>query len=123
YVVTDAINTRCLASDDSLFTPGEAIWTLQAAAEVEAAVAHDDVDPDRTFAEKLHDHLAAVPRAGQLAAEMLYLVLLPEADTGAQMKLQRVKEVLQLLPDRGEIPTELRPALNHGIATYGVGGR
>jgi 5-methylcytosine-specific restriction protein B len=123
YVVTDAFRDRCLARDDSLFTPGRPIWTADTAQYVATAVAEDDTS-SREFVEKLVDHVAPLPAAAmQLGAEILYLVLLPEHDTGAPRKLEHITKILSLSSDGVEIPVELRVALGHGFATYGQGGR
>lgn len=123
YVVTDAFRDRCLARDDSLFTPGRPIWTAQAAEYVATAVAEDDRS-SREFVEKLVDHLTALPAGSiQLGAEILYLVLLPEYDTGAPRKLEHITRTLSLLSDDVEVPVDLRLALGRGFAKYGQGGR
>jgi 5-methylcytosine-specific restriction protein B len=123
YVVANAIRDRCLAVDDSLFTPGASIWAETTSDEVARAVAQDDTS-GRDFAEKLSDHLASLsPAAVQLGAEILYVVLLPESDTGVDRKAEHVERILALLPDGVTMPEELRLALGQGFAKYGQGGR
>jgi 5-methylcytosine-specific restriction enzyme B len=123
YVVSDALRDRCLARDDSLFAPGQPIWTEAAAEQVAAAVAQDDTS-DRDFAAKLAGHLASLPpQAVQLGAELLYLVLLPESDTGAERKAEHVARVLSLLPAEVLVPDDVQAALARGFAHYGQGGR
>ncbi len=123
YVVTDALRDRCLVQDDSLFSPGQAIWTADAAEQIAGAVAEDDTSK-REFADKLSHHLAYLsPDAKQLGAEILYLVLLPESDTGEARKMKHIERVLALLPIEVVLPDQLKEALRYGFAKYGQGGR
>jgi 5-methylcytosine-specific restriction enzyme B len=123
YVATEQIVDRGLRHDDSLFVPGRPIWTAEVAVEVAAAIAPEDISPG-SFEVKLVKQLDGVsPEGVQFGAEILYVALLAEHDTGAARKRQLVEFVLALLPSPTPIPLDLDTALGSGIATYGQGGR
>lgn len=123
YAVTERLRDECLLDDGSLFTPGRAVWTREAAAEWDASISVPD-HSDRNFGEKLRDQLAGLsPAAVQFAAESLYVALLAEADTGRPKKREHIDNALSVLNEQVELPAEVDDALNSGIATYGQGGR
>ncbi|HEV7162834.1 MAG TPA: AAA family ATPase [Solirubrobacteraceae bacterium] len=123
YAVADLLRSRCLERDDSLFTPGRMVWTAAAAEELAVAVAEDDTS-NRDFADKLADHLRPLsPESQQLAAEILYLVLLPESNTTSERKMEHVGRVLSLLPSEVSLPEDLLAPLSQGFSTFGQGTR
>lgn len=123
YRVAERLRDQCLIEDGSLFTPGRAVWTREAAQEWDASISVYDMS-DRSFGEKLRDQLAGLSEAAmQFAAESLYVALLAEADTGEAKKLEHVKNALSVLASPPELDEELLAALRKGIATYGQGGR
>jgi 5-methylcytosine-specific restriction enzyme B len=123
YAATEQIVDRGLRRDDSLFAPGRPIWTAEVAAEVAAAIAPEDISPG-SFEQKLLKQLEGVsPDGVQFAAEILYIALLAEHDTGAPRKRDLVQQVLALMPSPPPIPLDLDTGLASGIATYGQGGR
>ena len=123
YRVAERLRDECLIGDGSLFTPGAAVWTGEAAREWDASISVAD-HSDRNFGEKLRDQLSGLSSAAvQFAAECLYVALLAEADTGDTKKLEHVDNALSMLPSPPALDDELLDAMRTGIATYGQGGR
>jgi len=123
YEAAARIAHEGLRRDGSLFSSGTAIWAAATVTELEPALSVVDTS-DSSFGEKLQEQLIDLsPAAIQLGAELLYVELLGEADTGAAKKREHIDGVLALLPDPVKVPRELDDALRYGIATYGQGGR
>jgi MoxR-like ATPase len=123
YAATQRIVDEGLRRDGSLFTPGSQIWTEALVVELDSAVSAVDRS-EGTFGDKLAAQLRPLsPSAVQLAAELLYVALLPESDTGSARKEEHVIGVLSLLTPPAPLPNELAQALPFGIATFGQGGR
>ncbi len=122
YEAAEAFAERCLLRDDSLFTPGRPVATLEHAEALQATVGVEDLS-EGTFASKLVRQLDGVqPDAIQLCAELLLMQLLGENDTGGAKKAEHVEAVLALLPRPPALSQELRAALYAGgTASYGVG--
>lgn len=122
----DAANqwvARVLRDDDSLFTPGKAVWTPEVLEEVRAGFM-DNPDPGRgTTLQKLeHQLTGSTPEAYQLAAEALYFVYLtPHVPSiKRETKLERVSRVLGWSGQEIAIPDDLITGLAPGIATIGT---
>ena len=113
---------RVLRDDDSLFTPGQAIWTTEVLEEVRAGFM-DNPDPGQgtTFQKLEHQLNGSTPEAYQLAAEALYFVYLtPHVPSiRGTTKLERVKRVLGWSGQEIAIPDDLIAGLAPGIATIG----
>src|SRR6185437_5152807 len=96
----------CLRQDGSLFTPGEPIWTLAHARAAQGRVATPDLSTG-TFIGKLRGQVEDLqPAEVQLAAELLYVQLLPESDTGGDKKKEHVSAILAMLPEPVQMPSE-----------------
>jgi len=116
YSAAAVFKDSCLIGDGSLFTPGSRIWTADDLRAVEARVGIADLGED-SFIDKLEAQLdGRSSEQIQLAAELLYVLLLPELDTGGPKKREHVSRILQMLPAPIEIPTELDKALDAGGA-------
>lgn len=109
---------RALESDDSLFTPGRAVWTQDTLdAFYERFVVQGEPGD---FAPKLHEQLdGASPGTIQLAAELVWTHYLFPFDVGADTALKRVEGILSLLSDDTEIPEHLRSPLETGVGSFG----
>jgi MoxR-like ATPase len=112
---------RCLRTDDSLFTPGRAIWTLEHAEELHRRVVEQpDFESGAGFIDKLKLQVqGASPEVVQFAAEVLYLHLASQ-DFSPGTKRQYVSEVLAVGAGTTEVPDDLSQALETGIADYGA---
>jgi hypothetical protein len=112
YEAAEAFADRCLVRDDSLFTPGRPVATLEHAEALQATVGVEDLS-EGTFAGKLVKQLDGLqPDAIQLCAELLFVQLLGEYDTGGAKKAENVETVLALLPRPPEVAPELWAALD-----------
>lgn len=109
---------RCLREDGSLFTPGASIWTAQNLRLVEERVGIEDLG-EGSFISKLEAQFDGLPaEAIQLGAELLYVLLLPEADTGTAKKHEHIVAILDMLPEV-QLPRELDLALDFGgVASF-----
>jgi 5-methylcytosine-specific restriction protein B len=110
-----------LAVDDSVFTPGVAIWTSRTADDVyHRFVEVPDTGSD-SFITKLGGQLKGAPRATvQLAAELLYLHLLAPIDIGWSAKRALLANCLALSPEPITVPEDLEAALDGGFARVGT---
>ena len=108
---------------DSLFTPGYKVWTKQAAEDLKARfIDAPDMGTD-TFMVKFKKQLEGGPRATvQLAAELLYVYLLPPvpSDFLPQTKLKLLSEILSWSPEPVTVPDELVLGLREGFAGIGT---
>jgi 5-methylcytosine-specific restriction protein B len=111
-----------LRRDDSLFTPGQPVWSLVVADDLERRfVAQPDLSSD-TFVVKLRRQLEGAPATTiQLAGEVFYMHLLVADDIYGKTKRDLVNEVLSWASDqRVAIPADLDAALDRGLAASGV---
>lgn len=94
YEVAERWKRDCLIDDTSILRPGESLWTLD---HVQELVEHFVEKPDTgsgDFLGKLEMQLAPTsPQAKQLAAEMLWLMLLFPARMGRKRKLEMITTV------------------------------
>ena len=122
YAAAEAWVERALRSDDSLFTPGERIWTTEWLEELHHRFLDSPDVSDLTFMDKLERQLTgSPPEAYQLMAEVLYvhfIVVSRKNSTGVQAQLQ---QVLNWSPQPVAIPSELVAGLTPGIANPGQG--
>lgn len=83
----------CLIADGSVLAEGRTLWTADHAQELQTHFV-ERLDPsDDDFMTKLQRQLAATtPGAHQLAAEMLWALLLFPSNTGAEVKRERVQQ-------------------------------
>lgn len=112
---------RAWREDDAIFTPGRAIWTVAHVDELsEHFVRHPDATGD-DFMSKFRQQLEAVSDGGrQLAAELLYLNLLPLADYWGSKKREIINTVLSWCSSPVAIPADLDAALEQGVFNGGV---
>jgi 5-methylcytosine-specific restriction enzyme B len=112
---------ECLIADGSLFLPGRPVWSGDHVEDLyHRFVEQPDESPNVSFTDKLRLQTAdADPDVVLLAAEVLYLLLLPQA-TGGTTKRARVDAVLAGSPVLGAVPDDLASALDSGIASYGA---
>ena len=122
YAAAGRIIERGLSRDGSLFSDDASIWTLKLAEMLDGRVGARDPS-EGTFISKLEGQLDGLePDAVQLAAELLYVELLGENDTGGPKKEEHVDHVLGLVAGTVAMPEELRRALHTGgVASYGAG--
>jgi hypothetical protein len=111
---------ECLTRGGSLFTPGRAIWTAKPIDELYVRFVENPDETKSDFTTKLIGQLGdAPPDVLQLAAEMFYVLLLPQRYDGAS-KRQSIEAILRVSPEPVELPSDLVAALDGGIASYGA---
>ena len=105
---------KALRKDDSLFTPGGAVWTQARLAELRTKFMDRPDEGSRCFEEKLRDQLSgSPPEVYQLMAEALYihtLILTP-----FESNWKRLQEVLSWSPDPPSISNDLWNLLSTGV--------
>ena len=124
YAAAEAWSQRGLLADDSLFTPGKAIWTADRLGELRARVL---AEPAGGLFGKLEQQLAgSLPEVYQLMGEVLfvhYLIIYNKTAKAADTKANRINQVLGWQPRPPSVPVklkdELKDALSPGIASIG----
>jgi hypothetical protein len=121
YLAAEAIRERCLRDLDSLFTPGRAIWSKGSAEELYRRFVENPDESDGGFVQKLQGQLAGASRdVAQLAAEVLYVLLLGPDYKNPEVKRESIAAILNVSPEPVSLPDDLSEALSHGIASYGA---
>ncbi len=128
YAAAQRFVDAALRADDSMFTPGAAIWSAPVIADLyERFVDHPDLSAntfEAKFRRQLHgDALTpqqdAPPATYQLAGELLYLHLLPVNGISGSTKRRIINNILGWSEASVAIPTDLDQALDEGIARAG----
>lgn len=111
---------RALKSDDSLFTPGKAIWSSHWLGELhEGLLNHPDAQSG-DFRHNIQQILDGRPaEIYQLIAEVLYVHYLIVADVSRERKEYRINEILQWSGQNIEISDDLIACLTPSIASLG----
>ena len=120
YAAADLWAKRALWVDDSLFTPGESIWSTRVLGELHRRFLDNPDDSDNSFPEKLKRQLVgSPPEVYQLMGEVLYVYFLIVAAKDSANEQKRIIEVLSWSPAPVEIPSDLVAGLTPGLATPG----
>ena len=123
YAVAEQWVERALKVDDSLFTPGEAIWSSQWIAQLhDRFLNRPDELSGTNFLGKLKSVLSgSVPQVYQLMAEVLYVtyLIVYQDSMRRETKMRRINGVLAESPRPMQIPDSLIPALERGLANPG----
>ena len=119
YAVAEMWVDNALRKDDSLFTPGKAIWTRELLGELHERFLNHPDEGDRSFFEKLEDQLANSPsEVYQLMGEVLYIHYLILVNRN---KRNLIRQVLEWSPNPVGIPQKLVPALQARFINPGTG--
>ena len=111
---------RALKSDDSLFTPGKAIWSNDNLSELHERFLDNPDAPGNGFMGKLVRQLeGGPPEVYQLIAEALYVYYLIVFDTKRETKEYNINRVLGWSNQDVAIPENLIAGLIPGIASLG----
>lgn len=109
------VETDCLRQDGSLLTPGQPIWTLAHAEELHTHFVQAPDESKRAFRVKLQEQLShCSPGAIQLAAELLYVNVLPLADQKPATKKDLIVTVLGWSGHAIALPEHVLRALENG---------
>ena len=111
---------RALRDDDSLFAPGEPIWSKKWLTELYSRYREDADTSIKGFYPRLEKLLeGSTSEVYQLMAEVLYFHMLIRWSGNAAGKRDRVNQVLARSGRGISMPEELEEALTPGIATIG----
>src|SRR5690554_553214 len=110
YAAAGRFVDRALRADDSLFAPGRPIWSLATIDKLHPVLVERPGAPGSSFEAWLRDQLAeADPETILLAAELLYVHLLPAVGIRPEVKRGQIRRVLGWArePIAAGIPPEL----------------
>ena len=111
---------RALRDDDSLFTPGEEIWSRRCLMELYSRYREEADTSIGGFYPRLEKLLeGSAPQVYQLMAEVLYFHMLIRWSNNATGKRDRVNQVLTWSGQGITMPEEWEDALTPGVATIG----
>ena len=122
YAAAAAWVERGLRRDDSLFTPGKAIWTSDWLGELhQRFLDRPDDTKGRSFLDKLQRQLEkSPPPLYQLMAEALYVYFLIVRTADSTREQEQLDRILGWSPDPMSIPPELVAGLMPGLANPGL---
>lgn len=122
YAVIPRAVDVTMRRDDSLFTPGRALWTEANLLGVDARYTGNfDGRPNVSFEEKLKGQLSGASSDEiQLMAELMYVYYLPARyNVAGPVKRARIGEILGWMPTPVAIPADLDQVLDEGIGSGG----
>ena len=122
YAAAQAWVERGLLADDSLFTPGNAIWTPRWLGELRRRFLDQPDAPGAGFYGKLANQLRnSPPEVYQLTGEALFIHFLIISMSGMKegTKARNINRVLEMSPQPVPIPQDLAVCLSPGIAHPG----
>ena len=122
YAAAEAWVECALRSDDSLFTPGVAIWSSDWLGELRNRFVNSPSDRRSSFMDKLRGQLAgSPPEVYQLAGEALYVrsLIIGQKRMKRETKESRIKELLGWSSQPVTIPDNLVSGLAPGMVTPG----
>ena len=119
YAAADRWVKRALRADDSMFTPGEPIWTLSGLREIRSRFLDSPDEGAGDFHQKLRFQLqGSPPGVYQLMAEALYahfLIISPTQMRG-ETKRRGVEEVLGWGAPISAVPDDVAEGLTSGLS-------
>jgi MoxR-like ATPase len=120
YDACDLFVQRCLRDLTSLFTPDREIWTQASISELyDRFVLNPDVSSADFFV-KLRGQLDGAPDdVTQLAAELVYVLLLPQSFDPTTRRAH-LQAVLDAMANPVAVPAEFDAALDDAFADYGA---
>ena len=120
YAAASAWVDVALRTDDSLFTPGKAIWSSRWLGELhERVLNHPDESDDESLAKYRRQLANSPPEVYQLMGEVLYFHFLIVTTKNSAGEQTTIDTVLGWSPSPVEIPQELAASLTPGIASPG----
>jgi len=112
---------RAIRADDSVFTPGSPVWTVDAASELEVSFVQRPDESGKSFEQKLDDQLAGVSDAAiQLFAELWALSLAPLNDYKPDKKRQLLRDLLARMTHPVDLPRMVDDAMEGRAFNGGV---
>lgn len=116
------ILTNGLIEGRSTVAPEEAVWTVDAAAELIDVYINSPDLSDESFDNKLRSQVSTATRAARLLfADLILLNLLPLGDYGDVRKRELVRLPIEDLDPPVRLPPDVDAALSHGMFKGGIG--
>ncbi len=122
YAAAELWLEKALRADDSLFTPGEPIWSSRLLEELYNRFLNQPDESQASFDAKLHKQLVgSPPGVHELMAEALFVhfLIVWQGAMGAPKKELQVRQVLRWSNRQVSIPDHLGAALTPGLAHPG----
>ena len=119
YAAAQTWVDRALRADDSLFTPGTPIWTLNGLRELRERFLDRPDKSASTIEDKLRDQLeGSPPEVHQLMAEVMYahFLIISRNNMRGETKRSRIDEVLRWGASISAMPEAATEGLTPGIA-------
>ena len=121
YRAAERFVGAALRTQDSLFTPGTAIWSDANLRDLRERFVDRPDEGDSGFWEKFADQLAGAPaQTIQLAGELVYVHELPASTFTPKAKRTHVAEVLDYAESPVSVPAELDAAEDVRLAGCGL---
>lgn len=121
YAAAQSFVDRALLADDSLFTPGVAVWTAANLDELyQRFVGQPDESADSFMVKFQRQIGGAQPTVIQLAAELQFVYYLISRKITGRAKRDQINMILKWSSEPVSIPYELDGALDQGIANTGT---
>lgn len=121
YLAAQSFVDRALRTDDSLFTPGVAVWTAANLQDLYQRFVGEPDESSDSFMIKFQRQLRnAPPIVIQLAAETQFIYHLIARNVTGQAKRAQIKTILSWSAEPVSLPQELDGALDQGIANTGT---
>ena len=122
YAAAKAWVDRALRADDSLFTPGNPIWSSENLAELRERFLDRPDYGSPPFYDQLRQQLEnSPPEVYQLMGEVLYVHFLISGPMKRAAKQDRISQVLGMSPEPVNIPPALADALQIWFINIGAG--
>ena len=124
YAAAEAWAERGLLANDSLFTPGQAIWSPRWLGELRVRFLDNPDAPGSDFYAKLYAQLAdSAPEVYQLMGEALFVnfLIIHHTAMRGDTKEDRINQVLGWSPTPVSVPANLASALSSGFVHPGQG--
>ena len=121
YEAAERFVNAALRRDDSLFTPGQPVWSEGNLDELMQKFVENPDESSKNFIDKLRDQLAeASSEAIQLMGEALYVHFLLPTNVSGKRRREVVREVLGWAASPVEIPQDLAKVLDEGLVNPGT---
>lgn len=121
YGVAELFVDRALRRDDSLFTEGVSVWSLDVLNDLDERYVQSPDETKAKFEVKFERQLAGAPALTiQLAAEVLFVYFLIARNVKGPTKRALIEKVLSWSPQPVSIPADLAHALDGGICRTGT---
>jgi 5-methylcytosine-specific restriction protein B len=123
YSTAERFVAAALRTDDSLFTPGQPIWSLKNLQELDRLYVQAPDPGQGSFEEKLRIQIGTgSPDAIQLMGEILFVYYLPvSGGVAGGTKRERIGQILSWSTEPIQLPADLAAVLDHGIGGGGIG--